>query len=125
MVEKTSFVTFKNLKQVYSIASIVFLQNLNYSTPIYDVTGKHQMRAVDVFGLVIDYLRNHLVQRLKSRDNQTALQEDMIQWVLTVPAIWHDKAKQFMRRAAEKVGQVPYMVISKNITRVCYNNIFI
>jgi len=25
-------------------------------------------------------------------------------WVLTVPAIWEDAAKQFMREAAEKVG---------------------
>lgn len=61
------------------------------------------MKAVEVFGLVIGYLRNHLMQRLKNRDNQNVLQEDMIQWVLTVPAIWHDKAKQFMRRAAEMV----------------------
>ena len=61
------------------------------------------MLAIDVFGLVIGYLRNHLLQRLYNRDNQNSLQENMIQWVLTVPAIWSDKAKQFMRRAAAKV----------------------
>jgi hypothetical protein len=27
-----------------------------------------------------------------------------IRWVLTVPAIWNDGAKQFMREAAEKVS---------------------
>ena len=29
-----------------------------------------------------------------------------VHWVLTVPAIWDDAAKQFMREAAEKVNTV-------------------
>jgi hypothetical protein len=37
----------------------------------------------------------------------------MIQWVLTVPAIWSDKAKHFMRRAAEKVMHASAKTISK------------
>lgn len=63
------------------------------------------MLAIDVFGLVIGYLRDHLLQRLRGRDNQTFFQENMIQWVVTVPAIWNDKAKQFMRRAADQVNK--------------------
>jgi hypothetical protein len=39
--------------------------------------------------------------------------ENMIQWVLTVPAIWSDKAKHFMRRAAEKVIHSSAKTISK------------
>ena len=31
------------------------------------------------------------------------MQDENIEWVLTVPAIWDDPAKQFMRKAAEKV----------------------
>lgn len=31
---------------------------------------------------------------------------DEILWILTVPAIWGDSAKQFMRKAAEKVDNV-------------------
>jgi hypothetical protein len=31
------------------------------------------------------------------------LEEKDIHWVLTVPAIWNDVAKQFMREAAENV----------------------
>ena len=71
------------------------------------------MLAIDVFGLAIGYLRNHLLQRLHSRDNQNILHENMIQWVLTVPAIWSDKAKHFMRRAAEKVIHTSVKTISK------------
>lgn len=78
-------------------------EGLSGHTIIHDIKGK-QMLAIDVFGLVIGYLRNHLLGRLYKRDNKTVLQEDMIQWVLTVPAIWNDKAKQFMRRAAERGG---------------------
>ena len=32
------------------------------------------------------------------------IQDGDIEWVLTVPAIWNDPAKQFMRQAAEKVS---------------------
>ena len=28
----------------------------------------------------------------------------MIKWVITIPAIWNDKAKQFMREAAFEVS---------------------
>ncbi|KAK3602775.1 hypothetical protein CHS0354_026322 [Potamilus streckersoni] len=34
----------------------------------------------------------------------SGLQKSDIRWVLTVPAIWNDAAKQFMREAAEKAG---------------------
>ena len=32
------------------------------------------------------------------------LDVDLIRWVITVPAIWNDKAKSFMREAAFKVN---------------------
>ena len=33
----------------------------------------------------------------------TELDPDEIHWVLTVPAIWNDQAKHFMRLAAQEV----------------------
>lgn len=33
---------------------------------------------------------------------------DDVYWVITVPAIWDLKAKQFMRRTAEKVMKIMY-----------------
>ena len=32
--------------------------------------------------------------------------EDNVTWVLTVPAIWDEPAKQFMEEAAEKVNKM-------------------
>lgn len=89
-----------------------FFQNLNNLTVIQDICGK-EMLAIDVFGLVIEYLRNHLLSRVESQDSKSMLQEDMIQWVLTVPAIWGEKAKQFMRNAAAKV-RFYYLTSLKN-----------
>jgi len=37
-------------------------------------------------------------------DRVTEIKNDDIDWVLTVPAIWNDSSKQFMREAAEMVG---------------------
>jgi len=39
----------------------------------------------------------------KQRLSDDGFQPDEIHWVLTVPAIWNDAAKQFMREAAEAV----------------------
>ncbi|XP_076117725.1 heat shock 70 kDa protein 12B-like isoform X2 [Mytilus galloprovincialis] len=78
-------------------------KNLNNKTLIRDISGK-EMLAIDMFALVLGYLRNHLMQRLQNRDTDNILDENTIQWVLTVPAIWSEKAKQFMRYAADKAG---------------------
>eukprot|EP00105_Crassostrea_gigas_P037535 XP_019921683.1 PREDICTED: heat shock 70 kDa protein 12A-like [Crassostrea gigas] len=37
------------------------------------------------------------------KNQATGVQESDIMWVLTVPSIWDDKSRQFMREAAEKV----------------------
>ena len=60
------------------------------------------MLALDVFSEAIGYLKRHV---MKSCDDRGfGLSDREIKWVLTVPAIWGDAAKQFMRIAAEKVS---------------------
>jgi hypothetical protein len=44
-----------------------------------------------------------LIKKLLIGHGANAFSNDDIHWVLTVPAIWDLKAKQFMRDAAEKV----------------------
>lgn len=66
------------------------------------------MLAVDVFAKVILYLKQHLLSKVKSLDTNMQLSPSDIQWVVTVPAIWDDKAKFFMRKAAEKVTSCVY-----------------
>ncbi|XP_053398568.1 heat shock 70 kDa protein 12A-like [Mercenaria mercenaria] len=62
-----------------------------------DSTHK-KMKAKKVFGAVIKYLKDHLLEKLES--SGTKVENNDIHWVLTVPAIWPDSAKQFMREAA-------------------------
>jgi hypothetical protein len=55
---------------------------------IEDVSGKKPALAVEIFGLSIQALVNHLMDLLKSQG--TGVKIDEIQWVLTIPAIWTD-----------------------------------
>ncbi|KAK3610274.1 hypothetical protein CHS0354_029734 [Potamilus streckersoni] len=76
-------------------------EGLKKTSMIEDETGK-KMAAIDVFSLSIRSLKNHLTQMLEKQG--TGVRDTEIHWVLTVPAIWSDAAKQFMRQAAEKAG---------------------
>lgn len=55
------------------------------------------MAAIRVFGLSIECLKNSLNALLAEK---ITVKPDNILWVLTVPAIWREAAKQFMREAA-------------------------
>lgn len=74
-------------------------KNLGKKTMIKDETGK-SFPAFDVFVHSIRYLKDHVFETVK-KGFTDLLQKDM-KYVLTVPAIWDDNAKQFMREAAEK-----------------------
>ena len=58
--------------------------------------------ALRVFALSIRYLTDHLLSICQDRIAGGMTKEDF-QWVITVPAIWSDAAKQFMREAAKEV----------------------
>jgi hypothetical protein len=78
---------------------------------LHDISGK-MMLAVDVFAKVISYLKQHLLNRLKEMDSKLQMTPNDVQWVVTVPAIWDDKAKFFMRKAAEKVKRTVDFAVS-------------
>lgn len=56
-----------------------------------------------VFSYSIQYLKDHLLEKLFSSNLGDKVTVDDINFVLTVPAIWDDTAKMFMREAAIKV----------------------
>ena len=60
-----------------------------------------KMSAMDVFSACIKYLKDHLFKKCLQQLPGTS--DSDIRWVLTVPAIWNDTSKQFMREAADKV----------------------
>lgn len=78
-----------------------FLQNLNSDTKISDIRGR-KLPVLKVFACAIAYLKDHLLDHLEKNFTDHFKTED-IYWVLTVPAIWDDKAKFIMRSAAQKV----------------------
>lgn len=76
-------------------------EQLSKSMLIKDDKGK-EAPALDLFAHVIRYLKNHLLSALVAK-GITVNNKD-IHWVLPVPALWTDSAKQFMREAANKAG---------------------
>ncbi|XP_052795749.1 heat shock 70 kDa protein 12A-like isoform X2 [Mya arenaria] len=75
--------------------------HLNREVTVEDETGK-SMKAIDVFAHGIRFLKNHALETINIQGLQ--IDEMDIHWVITVPAIWSDGAKQFMREAAQKAG---------------------
>ncbi|XP_063406265.1 heat shock 70 kDa protein 12A-like [Mytilus trossulus] len=84
------------------------LQNITTEMTLDDLSGK-PVAAIHVFGLSIKALVDHLMDMVKIRGSSLKMNE--IQWVLTVPAIWTDNAKQFMRKSAEMAGIPPERLI--------------
>lgn len=66
--------------------------------------GGKKMEAMLVFALCIEYIKDKVLDRLRLAIN--GLQDDDVRWVLTVPAIWSDQARQFMIKAAAKVSAI-------------------
>jgi hypothetical protein len=70
-----------------------------------------KMPAVRVFSEAIRFLKEHLDKTLARKIETTESSQqiswaDDIRWILTVPAIWSNEAKQFMRVAAEQVSTI-------------------
>ncbi|XP_052684791.1 heat shock 70 kDa protein 12A-like [Crassostrea angulata] len=70
---------------------------------IDDIDGK-KMPFMTIIAHAIRYLKEHLLRQLYDKNILEAVTADGIFWVLTVPAIWTDSAKQFTREAAKEAG---------------------
>ncbi|KAK3603240.1 hypothetical protein CHS0354_007570 [Potamilus streckersoni] len=69
---------------------------------VEDITGK-PLPAITVFSRAIQFMKEDFLLQFKSKiDGQ--MEDRDICWVLTVPAIWNESAKQFMRHAAVTAG---------------------
>ena len=98
---------------VFSCAgSSYFHQDLTEDQTVTDLSGKHKIKVKILFKMAIEYLKDHLLSTLKAKAPSKSKQmfkphitvKD-IHWVITVPAIWEDKAKLIMREAAIEVGR--------------------
>lgn len=77
-------------------------EHLSLETEIKAANGK-PMLAVTVFAHALRYFKEQALQELSDQSATKILNEDL-RWVVTVPAIWKQPAKQFMRAAAYKAG---------------------
>ncbi|VDI64149.1 Hypothetical predicted protein, partial [Mytilus galloprovincialis] len=77
-------------------------QDIPRDLMLEDDKGK-LLPAMKVISESIKFMREHLMRTL-SKKGQDVIRPNEINWVLTVPAIWSDAAKQFMREAAVKGG---------------------
>ncbi|KAK3581187.1 hypothetical protein CHS0354_024721 [Potamilus streckersoni] len=76
-------------------------EGLTKSSELEDASKK-KMKTIDVFSKSIECLTKVLMEML---DRQGVLVSSTeIHWVLTVPAIWNEPSKQFMREAAIMAG---------------------
>ena len=79
--------------------------SLSFNLQIKDSMGKTHP-AIDIFTAAIKFIVHHMLNMVcgpMKLVEHIDRQRD-IHWVLTVPAIWNDRAKVFMRYAAIKVS---------------------
>ena len=79
-----------------------FFQNLNFKTAIKAANGQ-AVEVKTVFARSIRFLKEEALKVICQRTGDDHYNANDIQWVLTVPAIWTPRAKQFMREAAYEV----------------------
>ena len=69
---------------------------------IREDTSKRGLLPIDVLTHAIKYFRGLMLKTINSK--RLSVKETNIRWVLTVPAIWPDPAKQLMIEATELVS---------------------
>eukprot|EP00117_Sycon_ciliatum_P037973 scpid44333/ scgid28299/ Heat shock 70 kDa protein 12A len=77
-------------------------EELHKGVELTAANGK-KVLALRVFACALHFFKEHCLQELSDQSSTTILNSD-IRWVITVPAIWKQPAKQFMRQAAYEAG---------------------
>ncbi|XP_048778127.2 heat shock 70 kDa protein 12B-like [Ostrea edulis] len=77
-------------------------ERLHRNTEIEDINGK-RMKAMEIFSISIKHLKNSVMDIMHQQIAFKILEKD-IDYVLTVPTIWGDAAKMFMRETSVKAG---------------------
>ena len=80
----------------------MLLKDIDLRTNLYAANGK-VVEAKKVFAHSIKFLGDEAISLIRQETEDDSFKVEDIQWVLTVPAIWSPRAKQFMREAAYEV----------------------
>ncbi|XP_013912998.1 PREDICTED: heat shock 70 kDa protein 12A [Thamnophis sirtalis] len=76
--------------------------NLTLETDLSAANGK-KVKALEIFAYALQYFKEQALKELSDQAGSEFENSD-VRWVITVPAIWKQPAKQFMREAAYKAG---------------------
>ncbi|CAF1325329.1 unnamed protein product [Adineta steineri] len=79
-----------------------YVQELNTQTLITASNGR-KVPALTIFTYALQYFKEHALRELSDQSGTRFVNED-VRWVITVPAIWKQSAKQFMRESAYQAG---------------------
>ncbi|XP_052097937.1 heat shock 70 kDa protein 12A-like [Mytilus californianus] len=74
-------------------------KNISDEMKIDDIKG-HPVPAIQVFSSMFSLLKKRIESEIKNIDSR--LINNNVQWVLTIPAAWTDRAEFFIRTCAEK-----------------------
>ncbi|XP_058882560.1 heat shock 70 kDa protein 12A-like isoform X2 [Acipenser ruthenus] len=77
---------------------------LSTETELLAANGK-KVKALDIFAYALQFFKEQALKELSDQVGSVFHSSD-VRWVITVPAIWKQPAKQFMRQAAYKSGLV-------------------
>ncbi|XP_052782472.1 heat shock 70 kDa protein 12A-like [Mya arenaria] len=81
-------------------------KKLTRETSLQDHTGK-EMKAMDVYSIVFEYFHRRAMEhvgQVKCYQTSQGFSSKHILWMLSIPAIWTDSARQFMRETATNAG---------------------
>ena len=90
------------MTKMIKVLFLHYCQDLTNNTIIYAANGR-PVKALNVFAHSIEFMKKEALDVISFETGDKSFKAEDIQWVLTVPAIWKPRAKQFMREAAYKV----------------------
>ncbi|KAF3827950.1 hypothetical protein GH733_001185 [Mirounga leonina] len=76
--------------------------DLTMDTDLTAANGK-KIKALEIFAYALQYFKEQALKELSDQAGSEFENSD-VRWVITVPAIWKQPAKQFMRQAAYQAG---------------------
>ena len=76
-----------------------------FSNPVTFTANGKRFPLIEVISKTLQYVKEEALKET-GRSLPDGLQAREVQWVLTVPAIWADGAKGFMRKAAYQAGLI-------------------
>jgi len=97
-------------------------KKLSRQSKLRDATGKH-MNALEVFAIVFEELKQKILKQINcSKSTSSSVTSDHVGWVITIPAIWTDEARQFMREAAYNAGLIRNRLVLEPEAAALYAN---